>query len=369
MRLLCLAGVLCSLVAPMAWGFPENVRHGYISCAACHVAPVGGGVLTPYGRSLSAELMSTWGTPKTAGLFFTDNENERLNPPWARANLFLRGVQTRRENSRAEVVKFIPMQADLEAGADVESFAVVGAVGLRARERSSAQLDEVFSRRHYFLYRMNERWTARVGKFMFGFGLNGPDHIAATRRGLGWDQGNESYNGELSYQGERAVAHFTLISDSPSERGQLKDRGVAVAPNFLVGEHSKVGLSLYYGDQERSDRLVYGPSWVLSFTEKLFLSSEVFGQTKRTKGTSQSQSGYATFHRLHYQFAKGVTPFVQYDRSDLDPSVASARFESYGAGIRWLPYPHLELTGFAGQERPATQDPTDFAWLMMFLYL
>ena len=131
--IVCLFGVL------RVWAFPENVRHGYFNCTACHVSPSGGGVLTPYGRALSAELMSTWGTPKTAGFFFSDNEDEKRNPPWFRANIFLRGVQTWRSSSAVEKAQFIPMQADIEGGVDTEKYAIIATLGYRAENSSQSK--------------------------------------------------------------------------------------------------------------------------------------------------------------------------------------------------------------------------------------
>jgi hypothetical protein len=202
------------------YAFPENIRHGYFSCTSCHVSPSGGGVLTPYGRSLSAELMSTWGSPKSSGFLFSDSEDESKNPPWFRANIFTRGVQTRRDSPTVEKTQFIPMQGDLEAGVDIEQFAAIVTMGYRARYASqSKDLGELFSRRHYLLYRPSENVSVRAGKFMFSFGLNGPDHITATRRGLGWDQGSESYNLELSYLSEKISSILTWIDNSPPKQG------------------------------------------------------------------------------------------------------------------------------------------------------
>lgn len=351
------------------WAFPENVRHGYLSCTACHVSPSGGGVLTPYGRSVSAELMSTWGTAKTAGLFFTNNEDEQTNPSWLRANVFLRGVQTYRNSETAEIAKFIPMQEDIEAGVDMDRWAIVASVGLRSKSAASTNPNEFFSRRHYFIYRSNDNWSARAGKFMFAFGLNGPDHITATRRGLNWNQGMESYNAELSYSSERTNSTLSVVTDAPEERNIKKDSGAAFTHNFLIREHSKLGLNLYYGRQSSFDRIVYGPSWVISFTDRLYLSSEIFGQSKKLRSTASTENGYAGFHRLSFEAVKGLTPFIQFDRSFLDNKSALTLLDSYGAGTRWLPYPHVELTGFVGKEKAYGQRASDFAWLMANVYL
>jgi hypothetical protein len=352
-----------------SWAFPENVRHGYFSCTTCHVSPSGGGVLTPYGRSLSSELMSTWGTAKTSGFLFSDSEDEERNPPWFRAQALLRGVQTYRNTPKVEAAKFIPMQADLEAGVDVENFAVIVTGGARSNSQTQ-DLNEFFSRRHYVLYRFSDNWSARAGKFLFSFGLNMPDHITATRRGLGWDQGTESYNLEVNNQEEKILTTLTAITNSPEERSVKKDKGFAITSNYLLTDHSKAGLSLYSGEQETYRRWVFGPHWVLALTDKLFIDSEIFWQRKELKLTpAMRQNGYATFHRLGYEAMKGVTPFLQFDRSDLDDTDRTQRFDTYGFGVQWLPYPHFEFLSYFGKEKQANQDPTDFAWLMMNVYL
>lgn len=352
------------------WAFPENVRHGYFNCTACHVSPSGGGVLTPYGRSLSAEVMSTWGTAKQSGMFFTDNEEESQNPPWFRSQLMLRGVQTRRNTPSVDKAQFIPMQADYEFGVDQEKYALIASIGYRSSNPSiSKDLNQFFSRKHFGLYRANDNLTIRAGKFMFSFGLNGPDHITATRRGLGWDQGSESYNLEASYLTEKSSSIFTLLTDSPSENSVTKDKGFAVNQSFLLKEDSKVGISGFQGGQTLYERTVIGPYWIYAFSKNMYLDSELFYQQKRIKASSNSQSGYATFHRLGYEYRKGLILFAQFDRSFLDTSDETSKYDNYGPGIQWLPYPHFEMTGYLGKEKAYAQSANDFWWLMIYIYL
>ena len=352
------------------YAFPENVRHGYFTCIACHVSPSGGGVLTPYGRSLSAELMSTWGTSKTSGFFFSDNEDENANPPWWRANIFLNAVQTRRNTSTIEKAQFIPMQADFETGVDTEKFAVIITGGYRAKDISqSKELNEFFSRRHYALYRISENWTARAGKFMFSYGLNGPDHVTATRRGLGWDQGSESYNLEASFNGEKVSTILSIVGDGPQESPSIKDKGYAINQNFFIGSESKVGFSGFLGSQANYDRTVFGPYWIWSLSKEIFLDSEFFYQQKKISAIATTQNGYATFHRLSYEFQKGITAFAQFDRSFLNTSDETTKYDSFGPGIQWLPYPHFEVMAYLGKEKASAQEATDFWWLMFNIYL
>lgn len=352
-----------------AYAFPENVRHGYLNCTTCHVSPSGGGVLNPYGKSLSAELMSTWGTAKTAGFFFNDNENENQFPPWFRGNVFLSGVQTRRNTPTFEKAQFFPMQADFETGYDGEKLAIIGTVGLRSKDLGrSKDLDQIFSRRHYILYRLTDQWALRAGKFMASFGLNGPDHVSATRRGLGWDQGTESYNLEASFSGENASTLITIRSDSPIERSATKDQGFAINQAFLLGSDSKLGFSSFIGGQDLYDRVVIGPYGILSLSRDIYFQSEIFWQQKKTKSNAETQSGYATFNRLGYEALKGFTVFGQFDRSFLNTSDEVTKYDSYGPGVQWFPYPHFELLAYLGKEKAFAQEATDYWWLMANIY-
>ena len=112
-----------------------------------------------------------------------------------------------------------------------------------------------------------------------------------------------------------------------------------------------------------------GPYWTWSITKEIYLDSEIFFQQKKLKAATSSQSGYATFHRLGYEFIKGLTLFGQFDESYLDTSDQTTRYQSYGPGIQWLPYPHLEVMSYLGREKAFGQEATDYWWLMFNIYL
>ncbi len=359
--------LLIIFFAQLSFSFPENVRHGYFSCTACHMSPSGGGVLTPYGRSLSNELMSTFGSTKNSGFLFSNPEDES-KIKWLRQQLNIKGVQTYRNTPSVEKAKFIPMQADYELAGDLENFSIVATFGFRSKD-SSQDLKEFFSRRHYGLYRFTDQIVGRIGKFMASFGLNGPDHISATRKGLGWDQGSESYNLEMNFIGESFNHTMTLISNSPEEKSVKKDQGFSVSSSYYWKNNSRLGFSAYQGRQSDFERVVFGPYVTISITEKLFLNSEFFFQDKTIKSDPRHEKGYATFSRLGYETTKGLTLFAQLDRSYLNESDQSTQFDSYGPGIQWLPYPHFDLMLFAGKEKLYSQETTDFAWLMINIYL
>lgn len=127
--------------AKQSFGYPEMNRHGYANCTACHVGPNGGGILTPYGRQLSQELLSTWGKEDESkflyGIF-------RL-PDWLNLGGDFRAVQTYLNSPKIEQGKFIFMQADLEAAASHKRWHLVATLGRQEPTTFNPLLAEQFS--------------------------------------------------------------------------------------------------------------------------------------------------------------------------------------------------------------------------------
>lgn len=361
---------LCALLYfQSALAFPEMVRHGYVNCTACHVSPSGGGALTPYGRELSREILSTWGREKEPG--FAYNWFQKSEPKESlRTGGDIRIAQVYRENPRTKRATLIPMQADVEAGVDDGKHAAVVAVGLRAGERARTRdLNQFFSRRHYFLTRPTEQSSIRVGKFMKSYGLNIADHIVSIRRDLGWDYGNESYNLEYANLGEKYSYYLTLVSDDPEETRVVREHGAAATGSIFLWEDSKVGFSYYYGRGANTvARDVFGPYWILSLTHKLFWMTEFDWQLKAPLNAERT-SGYVAFSRVYYEAFKGFLPFAQVDVSNLNLEVAAQKRQAYGIGLQWFPRPHWEVMGLLSQEKLAGSKFDQFHWLMLHFYL
>jgi len=62
-----LAALLLLAGAAPALAEPVFLSRQYARCTTCHYSPTGGGLLTPYGRSLSREELSTFGKSHAAG--------------------------------------------------------------------------------------------------------------------------------------------------------------------------------------------------------------------------------------------------------------------------------------------------------------
>ena len=185
--------LLTSLLGSLAFAYPENVRHGYVNCTSCHVSPTGGGTLTPYGRGLSAELMSTWNYKGEEGFLHGLIKEEKM-PEWLMIGGDLRSVQTLRNTPTLTEAKYIPMGEDIEAAVKVKQVTVDLEFG-KIEEPGHARFG---SRRYFAMYNVTDEWTARVGRFYPQFGLAIPDHYVSTRRSLGFDEGQERNSAEVA---------------------------------------------------------------------------------------------------------------------------------------------------------------------------
>ena len=101
-----------------AHAYPELVRHGYVNCTSCHVSPTGGGILTSYGRQLSAEILSSSAREGEGDFIY----GALGLPEWLDLGGDLRSVVTYRDTPLIRQSQLILMQADLEAVLHYEEF-------------------------------------------------------------------------------------------------------------------------------------------------------------------------------------------------------------------------------------------------------
>jgi len=367
-----LALALLSILIPAdAEAFSELARHGYVNCTACHLSPSGSGALTLYGRELSKELVATWakdGEQNFAYGFVTPPEAVLLSG-------YLRGLQLHRDSATSRNGYPILMQADLEAAYNAEKWAVAITAGRQEVGRQPKAEGRIMSRRHYALYRVSDEHALRVGKFQKFFGLNDPNHNLYVRRRLGFQQDTETYNFEYSWLGYKFSTYATYIAGSLSDsKSSAKEDGASFSTSYFLGDKHKLGASYFFGDENttRNDtnRHVFGPWFIIAWTDHLFSLSELDLQSKRNRRTGVKTSGYVTSNRLSYELFKGVLPFMLFEEEHLDRDQALTKLRTYGGGLQFFPRPHLEISAAWQKERLfSAPDYSDLAWLMMNFYL
>lgn len=361
-----------------AIAFPELTRHGYASCTACHVAPNGGGVLTPYGRNLSRELLSTWGSPREAEVghgLLPKAWMESLDASKVRLGGDARFIQTHRENKNVRAGQFFFMQANVEAAYDEGPWAVVVSLGEIEDPRGKNEF-KLVSSKYYGLLRAGESFNLRAGRFSTAFGLNLADHTLSVRRPLGLGPEVDRDNLEASWIGEQNQYFLSLMETARSTSLSEQERAVVGRYERIINERSRVGGSFWHGDggsdssSSRFSRDLAALHTIVNLNKTWFLSAELDRQWRHAQlssGTSTTESQYG-FLRVHYEPIQGLWPLLQLQHERGDVGLDSSEVNKYGGGFNFFPRPHFEIFGI--WNRVSRQNEwSDEAYLLLHYYL
>ena len=352
-------------VAPL-YSFPEMVRHGYPNCISCHVSPNGGGLLTQYGRGLSREVLSTWGSESEVSFLYG-----KITPPeWLNLGGDFRAVQTYMNSPALEQAKLIFMQADIAAAASYKKFQLVASLGRQEPSTSNLSGGTIISRQHYLNFRPTDELSFRAGKFQSAFGINTAEHIISIKRGLQWDEGSETYNVEAAWLSQDTDLFVTAILGRPDASNLNLESGLAVRASVSLAEKHKVGASYYYGSGPRGNRHVLGPYAILGFSPRFFVLGELDFQ-KNTLSSGISRWGLVSYLKVDYEFLQGLHGYLTGEILKADLSAPNTTTETYGLGVQFFPRPHLEANAmFLKQRMPSVSDGfSDFLWLLLHFYL
>ena len=319
--------------------FPENFRMGYASCRSCHVSPSGGGVLTAYGRNTSEDFLSTWvKSGESAFAYGALGAPESVN-----FGGDIRTMAIDKDNKVYHTKRYFPMQADFEvAYTPVDKLTMAFTLGV---------YDQVTgSRRHYIMYTPSENFSLRAGRFYPAYGINNGDHSMLTRRYLGFNEGEETYNIEGGVFGEKGEVILTGIVRTGFEVFSEERSGFAVRSVIYAGERSQIGLSYLHNVSQLWKSDSYGPFFIWAFSRELYWESELDALTRKSVDkTDTSIPDYSILlgnTRLAYEVMRGLHLFVTYE--GLTPQSSqhyTAHQSGIGPGFQWFLRPHLELLG------------------------
>lgn len=329
-----------------AQAVPEMARFGYFSCNTCHVAPTGTGPLTPYGRSLAAERLSTWA--------YKDEEQALHGlgpklPEWLIVGGDVRYAQVHTETAQNRTDRRIRMQTDLALGVVLPRLAIVGAGGPHGETRSNPDLDGAWTWRQYFAkVDVTETLFVRGGRFFPRYGLGMPQHNLNIRSGLGFDQGQENGAIEAMWATESNELTVTRMTGKPrtDPEGSREQGWVLSYAYSLFGKH-RVGASALTGRTGQDERLVYGVSGVFALSDQWFLMSEVDKQTRKPEQGNPSDALFV-YNRLGYEPVQGVVPFLSSEVSVSDVRSGASRADTWALGAQWYPRPHFDFEGQVG---------------------
>jgi hypothetical protein len=358
---------------PMAWAYPEFVRHGYVNCTSCHIAPTGGGTLNAYGRQLSRAALSTWGYDGEEKPAYFINQ-----PEWLNLGGDYRSAYVYQNTPLVESGTYQFMQLDVEAAAQYKSWTFDASIGYQDPDNPQYWTDHLISRRHYLMYHLTDEIALRGGKFFPEYGIFTPNHSLVIKDQLDIYMpmplgDGESYNLEFSYIGDPFNVVVTGIFGRPDDPPTQRDMGTSVWGAYNVTDHDKIGLSYLYGTNDNRQRHVFGPYGLLGITKQLYVMTEGDFQALTPKSTvpnvsNPTQWGFVETTRVGYELVQGLHFIVDQEFARPNFSSVQTLKQRYGAGVWWFPRPHLEA-GLEYQKRQDRAQPfTDYYDYLYFLW-
>jgi len=346
-----------------AAAFPELIRHGYSNCVTCHANPGGGGVLNAYGREISKEALSTWSSETESELAW----GAIKTPEWLAATVMARSLSFIRDTRTTIDGRTLLMQLDAEASAQSEKWGLVAAAGIQnPRGGPTGTQSPLAARRLFGQYRPTDTLAFRAGFFQPVYGLMPADHRIAIRSGLGWDQGNETWNLEGAYIGEQWNVFATGIIGRPGQPDF--ERGGALSVSHFFADRYKIGVNGYFGEAPDTNamRAVFGPHAMLAFTSRLYWLGELDFQNQN------STWGVFQYQKLGFEPVQGFHVFLAQDFQQANSTDTATSTWAWGPGLQWFPRPHFEGQLFLWQNRypSALQDlnqTTVYAMLNFYL--
>ena len=322
--------------------------------------------MTEYGRQLSKEILSTKGNDGESDFAY----GAVKLPPWLNMGGDFRTLGFYENTSTFEKGRFFQMQTDLETSMTYQKIQVTGTLGYQDTPPGQPGIDHLISRRHFVGYRPTDELSFRGGRFMPAYGINTPDHVISTKRGLGWDEGSETYNVEAAWIGERFNIFGTGIFGRPDSPSLNREKGAALTVSSSLGDTYKVGASYFNGTSNIANRQVVGPWGILGFSPHFFLLTELDYQASDPNAASQpTQRGIVNYQRLDYEFFQGFHGYLTQELSRLDFTNSDGLNKTYGLGIQSFPRPHLEVNlSIQLQSMATVPGYNDIAVIMLHFY-
>lgn len=333
---------LVLMLSPKAEAFPETVRHGYLSCATCHISPSGRGILTPYGKTLSHELYSFKKTQN-------DQESLEAEAPWWQIGGRFRLMQLIIDNPDVQKGRFFPMQSELEASIDKTLWAMSASVGAWRPIDDPATKLRAYVRNAYVIWRPDEAWNVRAGKFRISHGLGLPDHILLVNEALGWTHSHETSNIEVSRLAEDLVMQGAAVLPSTLLVTEEKVSGGSFNLEKLLESKHKVGFNISRFRRSDSDDTQVNIHSVVSVSEQSFIQLEL---AQRRVNDPVLEDQWAFFSRYSQEYKYGLRPFFQWEEGlskQVKVSSTSQARRLY-IGAEWFPVVHTDIMVFVGNQ-------------------
>jgi len=377
-RVAALAAAGLALGVAHAGAEPIFLARQYARCTTCHFSPTGGGLLTPYGRSLTRQELSTTGAghgpapgpgPSRAGEegFLFGLLGDTLGPVSVGIDVRPSRLAVRFPGGQDD--RNLLMNAEITAAFRSKGWTVYGELG---RQPLSHSVDtRVDSWEHWVGYQSEKGLGFRAGRFLPAYGLRLADHTAFNRRPLGLDTIDQIYGVELSHTTDR---HLIQVAAAPGRADSIihddGTRGLVASARVQLDLSTRtvlVASGLFHG-ASRLDARNGSAGLALGFSPVRRLTIWTEGDAQFQQGLSGAPS-YVLVNETGFEVYRGVWLKVS-------PQLRTSFGDTSGGTLRWvfelnlLPRTHWNIDLSHYRDKGRTNDiVTKTTLLQLHLYL
>ncbi len=319
----------------VASAYPQYQLTKEQTCGACHISPVGGGLLNDNGE-LTAEDETQWGGNPA----FLHGAFEL--PDFLSLGGDLRVAGGAHSRGDGVAGSAFPMQAELHAHAERDGFGLYAIGGATIEGESLAP----FSREHYIMYKQGdgEGLYARAGRFMPVAGLRQPEHVLYTRRYGGTPLFAEAYGTNFGWLSADLDAHATVFIADPLVDSIEKGDGGALYVEKRFGSTKAVGLIDRFTTSPTDTRFhggLTGKLWLAD--QKLLLATE--GQVIRQNFKLAAPTRVQLVGQLMATYFARPGLFIDVGLGHFDEDLAVAKLDrdAFDVNVHFFAHSHVEL--------------------------
>ena len=353
-----IAAVIAAILIPRAASAePQFLSKQYNRCSACHYSQTGGGLLTPYGRSLSRQELSTTGRdpsradPSAVGVtgeeaFLWGALGNALGP--VQLGIEVRPSRLQFAFGDVSTSRNLVMNADVIGVYRGGGWTLYGEVG---REPTSPG-SKIDSYEHWAGYESEKGFGIKAGRFLPAYGVHFADHTSFTRANLGFDKYDQVYGVEVSKTSTRSLVQVSFspgLADSVIHDDGRRAFTTTARVQLDLGTSTVLVGSGLYRDGSVTQAKTAASGLAFGFTPVPRLTVWTEGDARFTEGVDSRS--YVVANETAFEAARGVWVTVS---PQLRTAVGSApRVFRWVFSTDLLPRTHWNVNVSYYRDKPA----------------
>lgn len=342
------AGLNC---VPGAYGYSSYIGYGHSTCLSCHFNAYGGGLLTSYGRAISASTIAA------KPLYAPDADDNALAessgflgpiayPAWLETAASYRGFYRVDHIESGADASWLNDRADFSIALKPAAWIwAVGNIGYESSPVTAGYPDKNWiSREHYLALEpfRNFRLYAGLLASIYGVRPSEYDVYARTRTGLG--AYSQSHSVVTHYATEKMDAGIQAFFGNYLSPVSAREKGVTLSYEYEPAEAVRVGSSVMYAQNTLANRYMGALFARVSAGDGSSILAELGTVRRRSFGREESDP-FDTYFMLQTmsRFARGAH-FLLTSEFQTDNIIGPAprRFK-VAPGFLYVPAQRLEL--------------------------